>query len=195
MAKNVSIKGVMPELYQASTRPVEDIQLGDLKGTSESFQAFSAEIGDTFSFPKLAEMMFKKQRVQRELRSGEKPTFVYFVSCVRTRNNVQTNEWFSLNFLAKTDANRVAVNPSWYALGDNEARAKALAEVGEIKVLKEVTVKTPVFVGGRPSRVPTLNPATGDQVIDETGTALTHVETRDQTSYEITPYAPAANKE
>ena len=188
MAKNVKIEGAMPEFYQASTRPVETVSsFDDLKGVSESFSGFSVEVGDVFNFPIAAEQEIKRQRVQAKLRTDEKPTYVYFIKSVRTRNGVKTNEWFSLNFLNKQDADRVAVNPTWYNLGDAKSRAEKLVAMGEIKVLDTKKIRVPVFQGGRPNRIPTLDPNTGEQVIDETGTALTHVETRQQDAYIITP--------
>lgn len=187
MAKNIKIEGAMPELYQASTRPVSDIVLTDLEGKSEPFGGFSAEVGDVWLFPAISEAKFKKQRVQSELRNNEKPTYVYFISGVRNRNGVSSNEWFSLNFLAKTDVNRIAVNPTWYSLGDAKAKAEKLCEMGKITVLEPVKIDVPIFQGGRPSYVPTLDPVTKEQVVDEYGTARTHIETRKQDAYKITP--------
>lgn len=189
MAKNIEIKGSMPEFYQAATRPVEEITLDDLSGKSEAFAGFSVEVGDKFAFPTIDKQEYRRQRVQRKLRPNEEPTYVYSIKSVRTRNGVQSNEWFSLNFLTKTDVDRVAVNPSWNSLADAKARAEALCKMGEIEVLSEKKIDVPVFEGGRPVRVPTLDPATGEQVIDEQGTAVTHVQTRPQTGYVITAYA------
>lgn len=189
MAKNIEIKGNMPEFYQAGTRPVDEIGLDDLAGKSEAFAGFSVEKGDKFEFPSLDKQEYRRQRVQRKLRPNEEPTYVYSIKSVRTRNGVASNQWFSLNFLIKTDADRVAVNPTWYNLADAKARAEALCKMGAIEVLEEKSILVPVFEGGRPVRVPTLDPTTGDQVIDEQGTAVTHVQTRTQTAYVITPYA------
>lgn len=188
MAKNIEIQGDMPGFYQAAVRPVNDITLNDLEGKSENFSGFQCEVGDVYKFPAIDKQLFKRQRVQRKLRPNEEPTYVYSVACIRIRNGVESNQWFSLNFLVKQDADRNYVNPTWANLGDAKARAEALSAMGEIKVLSPKTIKTPVFVNGRPNRVPTLDTTTGEQVILPDGTAATHVETRDQTAYIITPY-------
>lgn len=188
MARNVKISGEMPGFYQAAVRPVSDIALDELEGKSENFSGFQAQVGDVYKFPAINEQLFKRQRVQRKLRPNEDPTYVYSVACIRVRNGVESNEWFSLNFLVKQDANRNYVNPSWANLGDAKARAIALSEMGEIKVISEKKIQTPVFLNGRPNRVPTMDTTTGEQLIGPDGTALTHVETREQTAYVITPY-------
>jgi hypothetical protein len=190
MAKNIKLQGVMPEFYQAATRPVNDITLDELEGKSEAFNGFQVEVGDVYKFPTIEEQQFKRQRVQRKLRPNEEATYVYSVACVRVRGGVETNVWFSLNFLNKQDADRNYVNPSWANLGDAKQRAIALSKMGEITVTGKKSIKTPVFVNGRPNRVPTLDVATGEQMIAPDGTAMTHVETRDQDAYIITEYNP-----
>lgn len=196
MAKNVEIKGDMPEFYQASVRPVEDCTLDDLAGKSEAFNGFTVEVKDVYEFPELSKLVIKKQRVQRKLRPNEDPTYVYSIASVRTRNNEKSNVWFSLNFLNKQDADRVAVNPTWVDLGDAKARAERLCKLGKIEVLGIKKIKVPVFVNGRPNRVPTLDPTTGEQVIDADGTAVTHVQTTEQDAFLITPATaePAKNE-
>lgn len=192
MAKNIELQGNMPGFYQAAVRPVSDITLDELEGKSEAFNGFQVEEHDIYEFPAIDKQQFKKQRVQRKLRPGEDPTYVYNVAAVRTRNGVKTNVWFSLNFLNKQDADRNYVNPSWANLGDAKDRAIGLSKMGKIEVTGKTSIKTPVFVNGRPNRVPTLDVNTGEQVILEDGTAATHVETRTQDAYIITPYAPEA---
>jgi hypothetical protein len=182
----------MPDFYQAAVRPVNDITLDDLEGKSEAFNGFQAEEGDKYIFPTIDKQQFKRQRVQRKLRPNEEPTYVYSVACVRVRNNVESNQWFSLNFLNKQDADRNYVNPSWANLGDAKQRAIALSKMGEISVIRKTSIKVPVFVNGKPNRVPTLDITTGEQVILPDGTAATHVETRAQDAYVITPYEPEA---
>lgn len=190
MAKNIKLQGVMPEFYQAATRPVKDVTLDELEGKSEAFNSFQVEVGDVYKFPTIEEQQFKRQQVQRKLRPNEDATYVYSVACVRVRGGVETNVWFSLNFLNKQDADRNYVNPSWANLGDAKQRAIALSKMGEITVTGKKSIKTPVFVNGHPNRVPTLDVATGEQMISPDGTAMTHVETRNQDAYIITEYNP-----
>jgi hypothetical protein len=189
MAKNVEITGNMPAFYQANSRPVSDITIADLEGKDEAFSGFSVEEGDVYKFPVLDKAQLKQQRVQRDLRPNEKPTYVYSVGAQRVRNGVTSNVWFSLNFLKKQDANRNYVNPSWVEIGDARTRLEKLCEMGEITVLKAKKIRVPRFENGRPVRVPTLDPNTGDQKIDQFGGAMTHVDTVEQTAYEITPVA------
>lgn len=187
MAKNVEITGNMPAFYQANSRPVSDITVADLEGKDEAFSGFTVEEGDIYKFPSLDKAQLKQQRVQKKLRPNEEPTYVYSVGAQRVRNGATTNVWFSLNFLKKQDADRNYVNPSWVNLGDARTRLEKLCEMGEIKVLKAKKIRVPNFENGRPLRVPTLDPNTGEQVIDEFGGAVSHIVTHEQTAYEITP--------
>lgn len=196
MAKNVQFNGVVPEMYQEAQRPSSSFELDELKSVGEPFGGFLTEAGDKWRFfehsvyannPELR----RKQRVQRKLRPGEDPTYTHSILAVRVRNGKESNEWFSLNFLAKTDAERKPVNESWYKLGDAGKRLEKLCKMTEIDVLDNVNIKTAVFQGGRPNRVPTLDPVTKEQLVAADGTALTHVETRDQESHHITPVSDA----
>jgi hypothetical protein len=184
----------MPEFYQANIRPVEDVEWNDIKGSDEAYRGFSVEKGDVYKFPAFNTFKPKRQRVQRELRTlpngqKEKPAYVISIPCVRVRNGESSNQWFSLNFLKKQDANREYVNPTWMKLDDAEERAKKLCEMTEITVLNEKQIRVAVFENGRPKKVPTLDPNTGEQRIDEQGTAMEHVQTEPQTAYVITPVA------
>lgn len=192
MAANVEIKGAMPEFFQANVRPVEEVEWNDIKGSDEAFRGFSVEVGDVYKFPKFDTFKPKRQRVQRELRKlpngqYEKPAYVLSIPCVRVRNGVESNQWFSLNFLKKQDADRNFVNPTWMELTEAEDRAKKLCEMAEITVLSEKQIRVPVFENGRPKKVATLDPVTGEQRVDEYGTAMQHILTEPQTAYVITP--------
>lgn len=194
MAKNVEFKGAVPEMYQAAQRPVESFDMSELTGVGEPFGGFLTEQNDVWKF--FAHDAYKsnpelrlKQRVQRKLRAGEEPRYTYNVLAVRNRGGVESNEWFSLSFLAKTDAEQKPVNESWYKLGDAGKRLEALCKMGEIKVLDNIKIQTPVFQGGRPQRVPTLDPITKEQIVSANGTAMEHVLTREQDAHHVTPVA------
>jgi hypothetical protein len=185
MAKNVKLNS-LPELYQANIRKPEDVTFDELKDVNVIFEGYTPQIGDIYRFPVLGEMKFKSQPVRANGRGK-----VYFCSAQLERGGITTDTWFNLGFLAKRDVKQIPVNPTWYALGNAQARAEALAKIGEIKATGTVEIDTPVFdtVANRNKVVPTLDPATGQQMIDEFGTAMTHVETRKQTCVVITPYA------
>lgn len=185
MAKNVEIKS-LPKLYQEDVRKAEDVTIDQLTGIGEAFEGYTPQLGDVYRFPTLENMRFKSQPV----RAGSNGK-VYFVSAQLTRNGKTFDTWFNLNFLNKRDANQVPVNPTWYGLGDMKARVEALAKVGEIRATGTVDINVPVFdrAANRNKVVPTIDKQTGLQMIDEYGTAMTHVETRKQTCTVITPYA------
>lgn len=185
MAKNVEIKA-LPELYQANTRKPADVTFEELKDVNVNFEGYTPQVGDIYRFPVLGNMKFKSQPV-RAGGTGK----VYFVGAQLERGGVKIDTWFNLGFLAKRDINQIPVNPTWYALGNAQARAEALAKMGEIKATGAVEINVPVFdsVANRNKVVPTLDPATGLQMIDEFGTAMTHIETRKQNCVVITPYA------
>lgn len=185
MAKNVKINA-LPELYQADVRKPEDVTFDQLKDVNVNFEGYTPQVGDIYRFPTIEEMKFKSQPV-RANGNGK----VYFVSAQLERGGVVSDTWFNLGFLAKRDAKQIPTNPTWYALGNAQNRAAALAKMGEIKAVSTVEIDVPVFdrTTNRNKVVPTLDPATGLQMIDEFGTAMTHVETRKQTCVVITPYA------
>lgn len=192
MAKNVELNGEIPEMYQEAQRPSESFDFDELKGVGEPFGGFLTEQGDIWRFATLEAYktrpeLRRKQRVQRELRAGEKPRYAYFILAQRTRNGVTSNEWFSLSFLSRTDSDQKPVNESWYKAGGHEARLAKLCTMGAIKVLDNLKIRVPIFQGGRPNRVPTLDPITKEQLVDAYGTAVTHVETREQDAHHITP--------
>lgn len=194
MAKNVEITGVIPEMYQENIRPAESFDFDELNSVGEPFGGFITEVGDIWRFASLEAYktrpeLRKKQRVQRQLRPNERPTYTYNILAERERNGVKTLEWFSLNFLNKTDADRKPANASWYKLGHSGKRLAKLCEMGEIKVTDTFKISVPIFQGGRPNRVPTLDPTTKEQLVSADGTAMTHVETRQQDAYHITPVA------
>lgn len=192
MAKNIEINGAIPEMYQEAQRPSESFDFDELKGVGEPFGGFLTQAGDIWRFDKLEAYktrpeLRRKQRVQRELRAGEKPRYAYFILAVRNRGGVESNEWFSLSFLSRTDSDQKPVNETWYRAGGHEARLAKLCEMGAIKILDDLKIRVPVFQGGRPNRVPTLDPITKEQMVDAYGTAMTHVETREQDAHHITP--------
>lgn len=184
MAKNVKISS-LPELYQAATRKPEDVTLDQLKEVNVAFEGYTPQVGDIYRFPAIEEMKFKSQPVRADGRGK-----VYFCSAQLERGGVVSDTWFNLGFLAKRDVNQKPVNPSWFELGNAQNRAIALAKMGEIRATGTVEINVPVFdaAKNRNSVVPTLDPATGLQKIDEFGTAMTHTETRKQVCVVITPY-------
>lgn len=184
MAKNVELSD-LPKLYQEDIRKPEDVTIDQLAGIGEAFEGYTPQVGDVYRFPSLDKMKFKAQPV----RAGQNGK-VYFVGAELERNGKKMTTWFNLNFFNKRDANQIPVNPTWYAIGDMRSRVEALAKVGEIRATGSVDIQVPVFdrAANRNKIVPTLDPATGLQKIDEYGTAMTHIETRKQTCTVIAPY-------
>ncbi|MBR3205915.1 MAG: hypothetical protein IKF58_05800 [Bacillus sp. (in: Bacteria)] len=188
MAKNIKINNY-PELYQSETRKPADVKFEELKDVNQNFEGYTPQVGDIYRFPVLEEMKFKSQPVRSDGRGR-----VYFVGAQRERNGVIKDTWLNLGFLAKQDVNREAVNPTWYDLGNAQERVKALAKMGEIRATGVKKINVAVFdrATNRNKVVETLDPATGKQMIDEFGTAMTHIETRSQDAVVVTPYVEAA---
>lgn len=184
----------IPAMFQENVRPAESFDFNELANVGEPFGGFITETGDVWRFFSLNEYktnpkLRRRQRVQSKLRTGEEPRWTYSILAERERAGVKTMEWFSLSFLAKTDADRKPVNKSWYDLGGAEKRVEKLCDMGEISVLDTHKIRTPRFQGGQPLYVPTLDPVTKEQVVDKYGTAQTHVATREQDAHHITPVA------
>lgn len=193
---NVSKKGVtLPPIFQADKRPVAPVTIEELNVAGENFESYTPNEGDKVQFFNLEETLadLKKQPV----RVGSKG-FIYLVPCMYVRKGEKdpVAGWFNLNSLNKQDINRVAVNPSWYALGNYGARLKGLIEMGEITRLADKSIMVGEFdsTTNRNKVVPTLDPVTGQQKIDSDGTAMFHTLQKEQKAIVYTPYAPTAKK-
>lgn len=133
----------IPALFGESARPSELIKdKKSLLNEGGNFDGGTAMKGDTWDFPAFDEMMIRKQ-VTRQ--SGANYSFFVLATC--TRNNKTQLKWFNIGSLARQDANRDAIMPEWYELGNVYARAQKLAG-RVIKVTDEKSVEMPKFEDG-----------------------------------------------
>lgn len=179
-------------VYGADKRPPQTASTDDLQNSSVNFVSYIPNEGDKVIFASWEETAPKI--LKQEVRAGSK-AYIYLMPCYYVRKGTETQEpnWFNINALNKRDINMVPVNPTWYNLGNNLERAKGLCEMGEITRGTDRVIKVGEFdnVTKRNKIVPTIDPETGKQKIDEDGTAEMHVFTKDQSCAVFTPYVPA----
>lgn len=114
--------------------------LNALQNDGVNFDTYTIRDGETLRFPKFEDMEVEWVAVRKGQKAG-----YHIVKCESEYNGRKKATWFGLPALAKRDANNVAVNPTWYDLGNNLARLKALAAVGEITGTGEVEIEVPAF--------------------------------------------------
>lgn len=133
----------IPALFGESARPSELIQdKKSLLNEGGNFDGGTAQKGDKWDFPEFDEMLIRKQATRQ---GGTNYGFFVLANC--TRNNKTQLRWFNIGSLARQDANRDAIMPQWYDLGNVYARAQKLA--GRIIDVKdEKSVEMPKFEDG-----------------------------------------------
>lgn len=133
----------IPALFGESARPSELVKdKKSLLNEGGNFDGGTAMKGDTWDFPAFDEMMIRKQVTRQH---GTNYSFFVLATC--TRNNKTQLKWFNIGSLARQDANRDAIMPEWYELGNVYARAQKLAG-RVIKVTDEKSVEMPKFEDG-----------------------------------------------
>jgi hypothetical protein len=133
----------IPALFGESARPSEVIKdKKSLLNEGGNFDGGTAMKGDKWDFPEFDEMLIRKQVT----RAGGN-NYGFFVLATCTSGGKSQLKWFNIGSLARQDANRVAVMPEWYELGNVYARAQKLA--GRIIDIKEEKpVEMPKFEDG-----------------------------------------------
>jgi hypothetical protein len=133
----------IPALFGESARPSEVIKdKKSLLNEGGNFDGGTAMKGDKWDFPEFDEMLIRKQVT----RAGGN-NYGFFVLATGTRSGKSQLKWFNIGSLARQGANRVAVMPEWYELGNVYARAQKLA--GRIIDIKEEKpVEMPKFEDG-----------------------------------------------
>lgn len=105
-----------------------------------NFDTYTIREGEILRFPKLEDMEVEWVAVRKDSKSG-----YHIVKCESEFDGKKKMTWFGLPALYKRDADNVAVNPTWYDLGNNLTRLQALAEVGEIRGESTVEINVPAF--------------------------------------------------
>lgn len=133
----------IPALFGESARPSEIIKdKKSLLNEGGNFDGGTAMKGDKWDFPEFDEMLIRKQ-----VTRANGNNYGFFVLATCTRGGKSQLKWFNIGSLARQDANRVAVMPEWYELGNVYARAQKLA--GRIIDIKEEKpVEMPKFEDG-----------------------------------------------
>ena len=118
--------------------PVKD--MNKLAESGVNFDTYTIREGETLRFPKFEDMHVEELQV-----SPGRPNTTPIVACESEYNGKKRSTWFGLAALKKQDADRIPCQPTWYDLGNNLARLKALAAMGEIHGLRTIEIQTPVF--------------------------------------------------
>jgi hypothetical protein len=150
-----------------------------------NFDTYTIHEGEVLRFPKLEDLDVEWVAVRKGSKSGYN-----IIKCQSELNGKTKTTWFGLPALYKRDANNVAVNPSWYDLGNNLDRLKALCEMGEIRGESTVEIEVPVFdADGNRVYTDKFNPD-GTPVL-ENGVQVTAPATKKQSVVLISEYVPA----
>jgi len=160
--------------------------LSALQNDGVNFDTYTIREGETLRFPKFEEMEVEWVAVRKGSKSG-----YHIVKCESEFNGRKKATWFGLPALAKRDANNNAVNPTWYDLGNNLARLKALAEVGEITGVGTIEIDVPAFDRDGNRIYTDVLDAAGNPVIKD-GKQVSEAATKKQTVVLISEYAPTA---
>lgn len=133
----------IPALFGEAARPSELIKdKKSLLNEGGNFDGGSALKGDTWEFPEFDDMLIRKQLTRT---NGNNYAFFVLASC--TRGDKTKLKWFNIGLLARQDANRDAIMPEWYELGNVYARAQKLAG-RTINITEEKQVEMPKFEDG-----------------------------------------------
>lgn len=129
-------------------KPVRD--LSALVNDGVNFDTYTIHEGEILRFPKLEDMEVEWVAVTKGSKRG-----YHIVKCQSELNGRLKDTWFGLPALSKRahvegtneDDFNTPTQPTWYDLGNNLERLRALAEVGEIRGESTIEVEVPVFDG------------------------------------------------
>jgi hypothetical protein len=105
-----------------------------------NFDTYTIREGETLRFPKIEDLEVEWVAVRKGSKSGYN-----IIKCESELDGKKKATWFGLPALYKRDASNKPVNPSWFDLGNNYARLKALCDAGEIRGTGTVEIDVPVF--------------------------------------------------
>jgi len=167
---NISVKALAVEVpisgttgpNGVSTRAVTNAK--KLINSGVNFDTYQIREGETLRFASFADTINPENNLLKE-RQVSKGSSNYFtvVKCESEYKGRKKVTWFSLPSLKRQDVNNVPVNPSWYELGNDYDRLKALCTLGEIHGDKEIAIEVvKEFVTGedgrpRPKQIQLMN--------------------------------------
>ena len=135
----------------AEFHKVEDPK--DLENSGLNFETYTIKEGEILRFPKREDMDI----FWRAIRKGNKNGF-NVVKCESEYKGKKKVTYFSLPSLRTIDVNNVPVNPTWFELGNDEARLQMLAKIGEIEGKKEISIEVyDLDEGGKRKQVQLFN--------------------------------------
>lgn len=177
-------------VYDEKRRPTEIVEnLEELKNEGQILETYTPKAGAIYRFPAMEDAEVRKQPVNPGSES-----YQFLIACEMSTDGGETwvPSWFSLNHLAKRDAENNPVHPTWHALGNVYARMERLCELGELKVSdKARSIMVPQFVqieGQRPKRRTKIQmDKNGKPVLNEDGEPNIVNDDKPQDVYDITP--------
>lgn len=151
---NVSKDFKVAPIFQGAQREATSYAaLSQTEGFSASaedmpFESYGIREGEVLKFP--SKLLEQAQRVRPSATA--KNGWIWIVPCESHYNGKVKSTWFNVSSFKRQDVDQAPMHPSWYNLGNLEARVNKLEDLGEIKGIKTATFKTPkefVLVGGR----------------------------------------------
>ena len=170
-------------------KPVKD--LNALVNDGVNFDTYQIHEGETLKFPKFEDLEVEWVAVTKGSKRG-----YHIVKCVSEMDGRAPKvTWFGLPALSKrawVEGNReddfnTPIQPTWYDLGNNLERLKALAEVGEIHGTDVIEVMTPVFDADGNRIYEDVLDADGNQLL-ENGEPITRMKRKTQKVVIISAY-------
>lgn len=167
--------------------------LNALVNDGVNFDTYTIHEGETLRFPKLEDMEVEWVAVTKGSKKG-----YHIVKCESEMNGRVKPTWFGLPALSKrawVEGNRdddfnTPLQPTWYDLGNNLERLKALAQMGEIKGTDTIEVMVPVFDTDGNRVYEDVVDEDGNQLL-ENGEPVTRMKRKAQKVVIISDYAPA----
>lgn len=136
-----------------NARKTRKTNLENLQNSGVNFNTYTIHEGETLRFPKYEDM----ECIDIEVTPGSN-TYTTIVKCEsEDKDGHKKATYFSLASLRKRDAENTPVQPTWYDLGNDGARLRALAKVGEIHGERTVEIMAPKFINGKRAEVEVLN--------------------------------------
>lgn len=125
-------------------RRVKD--LSSLMNEGVNFNTYTIREGEILRFPKFEDLEVEWVAVRKGSENG-----YHIVKCESEYHGIKKITWFGLPALYKRQVvgedENVPVNPTWYELGNNLERLKALSKMEEIEGLETVKIMVPAFDG------------------------------------------------